>query len=366
MATACNNAQRDDIQDFTKTIYKPEYAIGFEILGAENRESTIIKVLNPWQGASGVESELFISRNGEEAPEGFSGQIIKEKAQRVICLSSSHVGMLDIIGKVENVVAVSGMDFISNEYIIANKDKISDIGYSDNTNHELIVASKPDLVLMYGINGINSIEPKLRELGIPFIYIGEYMEEDPIGKVEWIVALAEATGCREKGIERFRAIPEEYNAVKKRLENAHGNNPTVMINTPYGDTWFMASSQSYIVRLIRDAGGNYVYEQNTGNMSLPVDMEEAMLLALKSDCWINVSPIASIPEFLDALPKFAEVPCVAKGEIYTNAGKLSPKGGNDFWESGVVNPQIVLRDLVKIFHPELVEEEFVYYKKLMD
>ena len=140
--------------------------------------------------------------------------------------------------------------------------------------------------------------------------------------------------------------------------------PSVMLNTPYGDSWFMPSTESYAVRLIEDAGGDYIYKKNTGNASTPIDMEEAYLLASTADMWLNVGMANSLDELRAACPKFADTRCFRNGDVYNNNARTNAAGGNDYFESAVVHPDLVLRDLVKIFHPELVEEPFVYYKQL--
>ena len=221
-----------------------------------------------------------------------------------------------------------------------------------------------DLVLLYGVNGASGMEPKLRELGIPFMYVGDYLEESPLGKAEWMVALSEVVGCRSEGEKVFAEIPVRYNALKQRVAENALDAPSVMLNMPYGDSWFMPSAGSYAVRLIEDAGGDYIYKKNTGNASTPVDMEEAYLLASAADLWLNVGMASTLGEVKAACPKFADTRCFRNGYVYNNNARTNAAGGNDYFESGVVHPELVLRDLIKIFHPELVEEDFVYYKRL--
>ena len=206
----------------------------------------------------------------------------------------------------------------------------------------------------------------LRELGIPFCYIGEYLEESPLGKAEWLVAVAETIDRREEGERAFAPIPERYEALKAKVAESAAR-PKVMINAPYGDSWFMASAESYVARLIADAGGDYIYRENTSNRSLPIDLEKAYLLASGADVWINAGSFRTLAEFRARLPKFAGVPCVRRGEIYNCDRRTNAAGGNDYWESGVVRPDVVLHDLIAVFHPEALDaadREMHYYRKL--
>ncbi len=141
--------------------------------------------------------------------------------------------------------------------------------------------------------------------------------------------------------------------------------PSAMLNTPYRDSWFMPSTGSYIARLIADAGGDYIYKKNTGNTSQPIDLEEAYRLASEADMWLNCGSANSLSELRAACPKFTDTRCFRNGSVYNNTRRATPGGGNDFFESAIVHPDLLLRDLVKIFHPELLpDHELYYYKQL--
>ena len=364
LLAACNGKKTAYISDFSNQLYTPEYASGFSIKGADGYESSIITVTNPWQGADSITTQLFIARGGESAPEGFTGQVLEGDASRIVAMSSTHIAMLNAIGEAGRVVGVSGIDYISNPVIAANRDSIGDVGYEGNINYELLISLDPDLVLLYGVNGASSMEGKLNELGIPFMYVGDYLEESPLGKAEWMVALSEVVGKRTEGGQFFGGIPVRYNDLKKRVSDTVLDAPSVMLNTPYGDSWFMPSTESYVARLVKDAGGDYIYKKNTGNASLPVDLEEAYKLTSEADMWLNVGMANSLDELRTSCPKFSDTRCFRNGSVWNNNLKTNAAGGNDYYESAVVNPDILLRDLVKIFHPELVEEDFVYYKQL--
>ena len=186
-------------------------------------------------------------------------------------MSSTHIAMLDAIGEVRCITGVSGIDYISNPDIQARRDSIGDVGYEGNINYELLLSLDPDLVLLYGVNGASAMESKLEELDIPFMYVGDYLEESPLGKAEWMVVLSEVTGKREKGVKS--PLPQSRSDTtpwKKKVADSTLGTPSVMLNVPYGDSWFMPSTQSYVARLITDAGGRYIYQKNTGTLLSPL------------------------------------------------------------------------------------------------
>lgn len=363
--TGCHN-KSSKLADFDRTVYTPAYASGFDIKGAEGKQSVLLTVTDPWQGADSITTQLFIARDGESVPEDFTGQVLGKDAERIICMSSTHIAMLDAIGETGRVVGVSGIDYISNPDIQARRDSVGDVGYEGNINYELLLSLDPDLVLLYGVNGASSMEGKLKELDIPFMYVGDYLEESPLGKAEWLMVAAELCNDRDRGAETFGGIAERYGAIKTAVAgSAPAVRPKVMLNTPYRDTWFMPSSRSFMIRLIEDAGGEYVYTKNDSDTSVAVDLEEAYLLASSADVWLNVGPCNTLAELTAQNPKFAGIPAIRNRMVFNNNRRQTPAGGSDFWESGVIRPDLVLRDLSLILGGKPAEEgELHYYKRL--
>ena len=360
--TGCVSNKKTSLEAFKQDVYTPEYATGFKILGADNSASTLIQISNPWQGAKNVEMSYFISRNGEQAPTGFTGPVIRAGAKRIVCMSSSYIAMLDAIGQTDRIVGVSGIDYVSNPYVLAHKESIRDMGAE--MNYELLIGLKPDVVLLYGIGDAQtSVTDKMRELSIPYMYVGEYLEESPLGKAEWLVALSELTDSRDKGIDVFREIPKRYQALKDLTASVE-QRPTVMFNTPWNDSWVMPSTQSYMAQLVTDAGADYIYKENTSNSSAPIGLETAYGLIQKADYWINVGTASTLDELKNMNPKFADAKSVRDKTVYNNNLRITATGGNDYWESAVVRPDVVLRDLIHIFHPELISDSTYYYRHL--
>lgn len=364
LTSGCSGSAERNLSDFTTMVYTPTYASGFDIRGTEKDASTLISVHNPWQGNHNAEQHLILLRGKAKAPHEAEIQAVQAPVQRVVCMSSSHVALFDVLGQTSRIVGVSGLDYIMNPRIRERSlcGEVRDVGYDTNLNFELLTALHPDVILLYGISGENTtITGKLRELGIPYLYIGDYVEESPLGKAEWLVAAAELCDLREAGVDTLRRIATRYNALRTRLDPADAR-PKVMLNTPYRDTWFMPSSHSYMVRLVEDAGGSYIYTKNQSNASVAVDLEEAYLLANSADFWINVGSCNTLEELTAQNPKFAEVPAVVDRCVWNNNRRRTPAGGSDFWESGTVHPDLILRDLRTILAGG--SDSTYYYKRL--
>ena len=200
----------------------------------------------------------------------------------------------------------------------------------------------------------------IRDRGIPYIYIGDYVEESPLGKAEWVMVIAELTDRMEQGRSLFDATCARYEALRDGVKP--GQRPRVMLNTPYRDTWYLPSADSYMVRLIEEAGGAYVCPEARGNASHAVEIEQAYLLTNSADYWLNTGAANSLQELVRQNPRFASVPAVRNGRVFNNNRRQTPAGGSDFWESGVVHPDRVLADLIRIFEGR--SDSLWYYKKL--
>lgn len=346
LCVGCGGATRRGAESFGITVYEPAYASGFTI-DEDEAGNTLVRVTRPWQGSALEEQTLAIFATEEEAT-GYEGEYIVGAADRVVCMSSSHIAMLDVIECVDAVVGVSGKQYITNS-AIANNPAVKDVGYDSSLDYETLVMLKPDVVLMYGVTAANdAVTAKLRDLEIPYLYLGDYTEESPLGKAEWVVAIAEIMGCRERGIESFAAIAQRYNDVRSSVVRSD-DAPKIMFNLPYQDVWYMPSDDSYMVQLVEDAGGSYIYKGNnpTGG-SKAISLEQAYMLVSDADIWLNAGQCSTMAELRSSAPHFVNTHVVVAGEVYNNNRRRTKAGGSDFWESAIVRPDVVLSDLVTI------------------
>lgn len=343
-------------------VYTPSAASGFTITADSLTGVTAISVTDPWQSASGVTSTLYIYPEGADIPAGVNA--IAGPAKRIIAMSSTYVAMLDAIGEIDRVKGVSGIGFIANPEIARRSDSIVDVGNETDVDFERLVAARPDLVMVYGVSGASAMEPKLKELGIPYIYIGDYLEQNPVGKAEWIVVAGELTGRRDSAETLFEAISNDYNSLRRSITVSDDERPAVLINAPYGDSWFIPSPANYMSQLISDAGARLLQAPGsdpTDKSSHPVETEQIWLMGRQADFWLNPGQYNSVADLTEALPRFADIPAVKNRRVVNNNLRLTAGGGNDFYESGAIRPDIVLRDLISIFHPSDSETELYYH-----
>ena len=356
LTIGCAHQQAD--RESLTPIYTPKYATSFTIC-CDSIGRKVIRVTNPYQSDKPFEQRIYLLEENQSAPVGEVA--VKVPVSRVSCLSSSHVAMFNAIGEQQRVVGVSGVRFLSNSDV---RSRAVEIGYDSALDFERIRSVGTELMLLYGLYGEDSATTtKLLQLGIPYIYIGDYIETSPLGKAEWIVALSALCGAQERGEEYFNGLESRYNTLKQSAQH-FDSHPKVMLNTPYRDSWFMPSVRSYAVELISDAGGEYIYPQNKSAESQPISLEQALILASTADVWINVGQASSLDQLKGENPKFATVPAVVNHRVYNNTKRTTTNGGSDFWESGAVNADIVLRDMIMLLHHNAPTDSLYYYKRL--
>lgn len=330
---------------------------------------TVLKIINPWQGAKNVNQEHYLVKRGYDLPAGIdSSLIIYVPVKKIICMSTTHIAMISALGEENTISGMSGTGFIFEKKVVEKVEKglIEDVGYEANLNKELILKIAPDLVMIYGIGSESAgYVGKIDELGIKVVYNADYLETDPLSKAEWI-KLFGALYCKESLADSiYDAEVQTYNNLKTFITRHISVRPKVLLGLPYKDTWYVSPGNSFISKMINDAGGEYLWQSSRSPVSMPLGIENVYLRALTADFWMNIGSVKTKDEITMVDKRLEDLPCFRNGNLYNNNNRITMNGGNDYWESGSVYPHIILNDLALILHPELFSNnELFFYRKL--
>jgi len=338
----------------------------FLIEEAENH--TRIKVFNPWQKADNIELTYILSSIPDRLPDSLSiFPVIRIPVRRVITLSTTHTGFIAALGEAGSIVGVSGTGLVNDTIVrkAINENRCFDIGYYPNIDYERILSLKPDVVFLYGIDGsVQNVAYRLREAGIPSVLVSEYLEDHPLGKAAWIKFFAAFYHCNEKGDRIFDKVQKNYLSLRDSVRSAN-DKPLVLAGLPWKNTWFLPGGKSFSARLILDAGGDYLWKDNSSNEYIALDLESVFMKALQADTWINTGSAETYAEIIGLDHRFRKIKAFRSGSVFNNNARSGAGGGNAYWESGVVYPDIILHDLIEIFHPGILSgNELYYYRKL--
>jgi ABC-type Fe3+-hydroxamate transport system, periplasmic component len=330
---------------------------------------TEVKIINPWQGATDVNQVYYLVKRGSELPEGLdSAAVIFVPLRKIICMSTTYIAMISALNEEKSIVGMSGTNFIYSPELIKNVEKglVADVGYETNLNKELILKISPDLIMIYGIGSESAgYVGKLKELGTKIIINADYLETDPLSRAEWI-KLFGALYCKENLADSiYKSEVDEYNKLKSYIDQNAMNKPKVLLGLPFKDTWYISPGNSFMSKLIIDAGGDYLWRDTKSSVSMPYGIENVYLRGMKADFWLNIGSASSRNEISIVDSRMEDLPCFKNDNLFNNNNRITINGGNDFWESGSLYPHLILKDIATILHPELFSDQsLTYYRKI--
>jgi iron complex transport system substrate-binding protein len=367
-ASSCNSKGK---VGFEKETYSSTNSVTLaERVKIEKTEgSVILTISNPWQGASGINNVYHLVRRGDPVPAGLdSSEVIFVPLKKIICMSTTHLGMISALKEEHSVKGVSGTGFIFSEKLLqmVGNGEIEDVGFDGNINNELIVRIAPDLIMMYGVGSESAgYTGKLKELGVKVLFNADYLEKDLLRKAEWIKVFG-ALYCKEELADSiFNSEIKSYDSIRLYIHENSSTKPKVMLGLPYKDAWYISPGNSFISKLISDAGGEYLWKDTESSVSMPFGIENVYLRALNADYWLNTGAAKTKKEISSVDKRLQDLSCFRLGHLYNNNKRLTDAGGNDYWESGSVRPHVILKDIASILHPELFPDyQPVYYRNL--
>jgi len=338
------------------------YARGFRIDTAAGYVRA--DVLKPWQGKQLRQFRYLVTAEGNKKDKMPGVLRIRHYPQRIICTSTTHIAFLEQLDELDKIVAISGKTLINNPYILkkTGKGEISDIGYDKNMDFEQIVRLHPDLVFLYGIGPeVTTTLSRLLSLNIPAVIVGDYLESSPLGRAEWIKFMAAFFGKEKEAVRWFDSLAIRYESARFIPGENHAKWPLVMTGLPWNEVWYVTGGNGMLAAFIRDAGGHYVWKDLEGADAVPMEIEQVYRQAGTSDIWINCGTASSLQDILHTDDRLGLFAPVQTGHVYNNNARVNDHGGNDYWESGVVHPDLILQDLRHIFHPRPGDGYRLYY-----
>lgn len=327
----------------------------------------ILRVKSPWPGAtSGFTYVLY--KRGDPKPAGIRADgFFETPVRRVITLSTTYIPQIVAIGKADTIVGVDNAALVNSPELRVRIASGQTVETTRNSvpNIELMMSLSPDAIFAYGIGNAWDAQPKMAEAGLPVVIDGEWNEADPLARTEWMKFLAAFYDQEGLASSYIDDVAKEYRRVRA-LAAATKERPTVLVNGPFQGTWTVSGGRSFMARLIADAGGRYLWADDASSGGLTLSIEAVYARALDADIWLNPANEVKTAADLAALdPRVLSLPMVAKGGVWNDNLRLSPGGGNDYFESAVMRPDVVLTDLVKVFHPALLQDRpFTYYRKI--
>jgi len=350
---SCKNTTEEKLPvSSTENKIKTDFATGFDVVKEEGY--SLITINMPWRNAAKPFKYLLLDK-GVKIPENISyNELIRVPVEELVVTSTTHIPALEALGVLDKLVGFPNANYISSVAArkLATEGKIKELGENENINLEVLLDLEPDAVVSFGVNGSNKTLNNIQKSGIPVLYNSEWLEQHALGRAEWIKFFGFLFKKEDKANVIFNQIKEDYFAAKK-LAKTVSKRPTVLSGMPFKDTWHIPYGNSWAAQFIADANAEYLWADKKGKGSIALNFESVLERAKNADYWIAIGSYDNKEQLLEGNSHYQQFDMFKKNNIYMS-NKKGATGGLLFYEVAPTRPDLILKDLIKIFHPELL------------
>lgn len=361
---SCKNTETNNKSEEIGSIYRDsveiKYAKGFEINIFEGYKTITLK--NPWPGTDKTFTYALVEKNGSiPNPENYDA-VVEVPLKRIVVTSTTHIPSLEMLNENEALIGFPSLDYISSEKTRQRiaEGKITELGKNEDINTEILIDLAPSAVIGFAIDGNNSTFGTLQKTGIPVLYNSDWTETSPLGKAEWIKFFGVLFNKEKEADSIFNSIETEYTAAKNKASQTQ-KRPTVISGAMYKDVWYMPQGDSWGAQFIADANGDYLWKDSKGTGSLSLSLESVLEKGNEAEIWIGPGQFATLDEMKSANNVYTQFAAFKTGDVYSYSSKKGETGGVIYFELAPNRPDLVLKDLIKILHPELLPTHELYF-----
>ncbi len=366
----CKQEKKDPFSNETAASITPiQYANGFKI-ETQSSGITVIKVLKPWANAETthtyalvpkeIQTSVTLNKNEYDA-------IISTPVENIVVTSTTHIPALEELGVLHQLIGFPDTKYISSTAARERIDsgKIKELGVNESINTEAVLALQPDLIFGFAINDGNSTYETIQRANIPVVYNGDWVEETPLGKAEWIKFFAPFFNKTNEANAVFNKIEASYLEAKK-LASETKKKPTVLSGAMFKDIWYLPGGKSWAANFLEDANADYLWSSTDENGSLSLSWESVLDVGQHAEYWIGPAQLATYQEMESSSLHYTQFDAFKNRKIFTTANTKGETGGTLYYELGPQRPDLVLKDLIHILHPGLLPNyEPFFFKPLL-
>ena len=345
-----------------------KYAEGFSTTKYE--QYTLLEITKPWPNAEKNYKYILIDKEHAAKitfmKDEFDGMIIKP-INKIVVTSTTHLPALELLNVENTLVGFPGTDYISSEKIRQKIDSgyVRELGKNESLNTEVLLELNPNLVIGFGIDGNNRSLETIKKSGIPVIFNGDWVESSPLAKAEWIKFFGVLYNKEKQADSIFNTIEKNYLKVKQLAKEAN-TKPTVLSGAMHSDVWYLPNGTSTEAQLLRDANVNYLWSDSQGYGSLKLNFESVFVKAKQADIWLSPSSYITLDALKNGNENHTLFDAFKNKNMYTFTNTTGETGGVLYYELGMTRPDLVLKDIIKVCHPELLENYEPYFFKRLE
>ncbi len=343
-----------------------KYAQGFSVKYHDGYK--VLKILKPWPNSEKNYEYGIANKNVDiDFKSGAFDATIDHIINKIVVTSTTHIPALELLGVEQTLVGFPGTDYISSKKTRKRIDEgsIRELGKNEGINTEVLLELNPDVVIGFGVDGINKTFEIVKKTGIPVIYNGDWVESSALAKAEWIKFFGVLFNKEKEADSIFNAIERDYLAAKQIAKQGK-HQPTILSGAMHKDIWYLPNGSSPEAQFLKDANVNYLWDDTTGNGSLALSFEVVLNKAKDADLWLSPSYYTSLEQLEKTNSLYTNFEAFKNKNIYSFSNTTGSTGGVLYYELGTARPDLVLKDLIKICHPELLEDYTPYFFKRLN
>ncbi len=364
---SCKNEKTNKVkEDLTGIPLNLKYASGFSV--KDYASYRILEINNPWPEATRTYKYLLPKKNYEADKLIYERErfdhTIELPLKKVVVTSTTHLPALELLNVENTLIGFPGTDYVSSKKIRHQIDSgtIRELGKNEGLNTEVLLELNPNAVVAFGIEGGNRSLQTIQNAGIPVIFNGDWVENSPLAKAEWIKFFGVLFNKEKEADSIFNQIEKDYHEAKA-LAKEVASKPTVLSGAMHSDIWYLPNGTSAEAQLLKDANVNYLWSDTTGSGSLKLNFESVFVKAKTADIWMSPSSYTNYKNLKNGNQNHSMFDAFKNKNIYTFSNTTGATGGVLYYELGMSRPDLVLKDIIKICHPELLENYSPYFFK---
>ncbi len=340
------------------------YAKGFSITTYKNYKKVVVN--SPWPNSE-KSFTYILTKKGETPPQhDTNSRIIEVPITSIVCISTTNIPTMEYLGVDHTLIGFPNTKYVSSKKTRTRIDRgdVKDLGNDLELNIESLLELNPEMVLGFSVNGVNTKLNQIEKLNIPVVLDGAWTEQHPLGRSEWIKFVAAFYNKEKEADSIFKTVETAYLKAKE-MAKVVAKKPTVMSGSSFKDVWNVPGGKSFIAKYLEDANTNYLWKDNNSTGSLQLNFENVLETAQKADFWIGAGSFDSKEHMESNHKGYMFFDAYSSNSIYTYTKKKGAKGGLLYYELGTLRPDLILKDLIKIAHPELLKDyETFFFKRL--
>lgn len=361
MVISCKNPEaKTNVEALAGPQASIKYAKGFELVKGDGYSE--ITITNPWPDSDQSFKYLLLEEPSAQVDREGYDAVVTIPVESIVVTSTTHIPSLELLGVEEKLIGFPNLNYISSEKTRAliEAGAIRELGKNEDLNTEILIDNQPDVVVTFAVEGQNTAVNTIERAGIPVLYNADWTETHPLGKAEWIKFFGLLFGKEALSEQAFDKIEEEYLQAKAIASKA-STQPTVLSGAMYKDIWYLPQGDSWAARFIKDANAHYLWADREGTGSIALNLESVLETAQDADFWIGPSQFTSYEQLLEANKVYGEFKAFKDKKVYSFTLKKGETGGVIYYELAPNRPDLVLKDLIKILHPELLPSYEPYF-----